>query len=103
MPWIYLLIAGVLEVVWAYAMKLSEGFTQLTPLYSHDHCDDCEFWLAWDCDAHDPSRDCLRYLDGHWCHWGVSHWDCSLSRTSEYEPNSCCPSYRFWSDSNATL
>ena len=31
MPWIYLLIAGVLEVVWAYAMKLSEGFTQLTP------------------------------------------------------------------------
>ena len=31
MPWIYLLIAGVLEVVWAYAMKLSEGFTQITP------------------------------------------------------------------------
>lgn len=31
MPWIYLLVAGVLEVVWAYAMKLSEGFTQLVP------------------------------------------------------------------------
>ena len=31
MPQIYLLVAGVLEVVWAYAMKLSEGFTQLVP------------------------------------------------------------------------
>ena len=31
MAWIYLTIAGVLEVVWAYYMKKSEGFTQLTP------------------------------------------------------------------------
>ncbi|WP_219117854.1 quaternary ammonium compound efflux SMR transporter SugE [Janthinobacterium sp. UMAB-56] len=31
MAWILLLIAGMLEVVWAYAMKLSEGFTKLTP------------------------------------------------------------------------
>lgn len=28
MAWIYLLIAGLLEVVWAYGMKLSEGFTR---------------------------------------------------------------------------
>ena len=26
--WIYLLIAGVLEVAWAFSMKLSEGFTR---------------------------------------------------------------------------
>lgn len=31
MAWILLIIAGVLEVVWAYAMKLSNGFTQTTP------------------------------------------------------------------------
>lgn len=31
MAWIYLLIAGLLEIVWASAMKLSEGFTRLTP------------------------------------------------------------------------
>jgi quaternary ammonium compound-resistance protein SugE len=31
MAWILLIIAGVLEVVWAYAMKLSNGFTQLIP------------------------------------------------------------------------
>ena len=31
MSWIYLVIAGVFEIVWAYAMKQSHGFTRLTP------------------------------------------------------------------------
>lgn len=31
MAWIYLLLAGLLEIVWAYSMKLSEGFSKLTP------------------------------------------------------------------------
>lgn len=31
MAWFSLVIAGVLEVVWAYAMKLSEGFTKPVP------------------------------------------------------------------------
>lgn len=31
MSWIYLLIAGVLEVVWAWSMKQSAGFTRLGP------------------------------------------------------------------------
>lgn len=31
MAWVYLLIAGVLEVVWAFAMKKSDGFTVLAP------------------------------------------------------------------------
>jgi quaternary ammonium compound-resistance protein SugE len=29
--WIYLLLAGILEVVWAFAMKQSDGFTKLVP------------------------------------------------------------------------
>jgi quaternary ammonium compound-resistance protein SugE len=29
--WIALTIAGILEVVWAYAMKLSQGFTKPIP------------------------------------------------------------------------
>jgi quaternary ammonium compound-resistance protein SugE len=29
--WIYLVIAGLLEVVWAYAMKQSDGFIRLWP------------------------------------------------------------------------
>ncbi|MBN9514757.1 MAG: multidrug efflux SMR transporter [Alphaproteobacteria bacterium] len=31
MAWIYLLVAGILEIVWAFSMKKSEGFTLLVP------------------------------------------------------------------------
>lgn len=31
MAWIVLILAGIFEIVWAYSMKLSEGFTRLTP------------------------------------------------------------------------
>ncbi len=31
MAWLYLIVAGVLEVVWAYFMKKSESFSHLTP------------------------------------------------------------------------
>ena len=31
MKWVMLVLAGVLEVTWACAMKYSEGFTQLVP------------------------------------------------------------------------
>lgn len=30
MAWILLVVAGLFEVVWAYSMKLSNGFTSLT-------------------------------------------------------------------------
>lgn len=31
MPWIYLTIAGLFEIVWAFSMKQSEGFTRPGP------------------------------------------------------------------------
>lgn len=31
MAWFHLFIAGILEIVWAYSMKQSQGFTRLTP------------------------------------------------------------------------
>lgn len=31
MAWLMLLLAGLLEVVWAFSMKQSEGFTRLGP------------------------------------------------------------------------
>lgn len=31
MPWIMLFVAGLLEVVWAFSMKQSEGFSRLGP------------------------------------------------------------------------
>lgn len=32
MAWVYLLIAGAMEVVWAVALKLSNGFTRPLPV-----------------------------------------------------------------------
>jgi len=31
MAWIALVLAGLLEIVWAYSMKLSDGFTRVVP------------------------------------------------------------------------
>lgn len=31
MPWIYLTFAGLLEIIWAFTMKQSDGFTRLWP------------------------------------------------------------------------
>lgn len=31
MAWLTLILAGIFEVIWAYSMKLSEGFTRLGP------------------------------------------------------------------------
>jgi len=31
LAWVYLLVAGLFEIVWAYFMKQSEGFTRLWP------------------------------------------------------------------------
>ena len=31
MAWVYLIAAGILEIVWAYAMKQSDGFTRRVP------------------------------------------------------------------------
>jgi quaternary ammonium compound-resistance protein SugE len=31
MAWVSLLAAGILEIVWAFAMKQSQGFTRLVP------------------------------------------------------------------------
>ncbi|WP_180103089.1 multidrug efflux SMR transporter [Acinetobacter sp. YH12126] len=31
MAWVVLVFAGIFEIVWAYSMKLSEGFTKLGP------------------------------------------------------------------------
>ena len=31
MAWIVLVLAGMFEVIWAYSMKISEGFTRFVP------------------------------------------------------------------------
>ena len=34
MAWVYLILAGMLEVVWAFAMKQSHGFTRVLPSFT---------------------------------------------------------------------
>ncbi|WP_312708565.1 multidrug efflux SMR transporter [Stenotrophomonas sp.] len=45
MAWIYLLAAGVLEIVWAFAMKQSDGFSKLTPSIITPVTMTASFWL----------------------------------------------------------
>ncbi|WP_417863762.1 DMT family transporter [Vreelandella venusta] len=45
MPWFYLFVAGVLEVVWAYAMKQSHGFSRLIPSLITISAMVASFWL----------------------------------------------------------
>jgi quaternary ammonium compound-resistance protein SugE len=45
MSWILLFFAGVLEVVWAYTMKRSEGFTLLAPTLITLVAMIASFWL----------------------------------------------------------
>lgn len=45
MPWLYLILAGVLEVVWAFSMKQSDGFSRLTPTLVMLITMAASFWL----------------------------------------------------------
>lgn len=45
MAWIYLCIARFLEIVWAFFMKQSDGFSKLTPSIITITTMICSFWL----------------------------------------------------------
>ncbi|WP_226703662.1 DMT family transporter [Microbulbifer elongatus] len=45
MAWFYLLAAGILEIVWAFSMKQSQGFTKLTPTVITIVAMIASFWL----------------------------------------------------------
>ena len=45
MPWLLLIIAGVLESVWAIGLKYSDGFSRLWPSVLTLACMMLSFWL----------------------------------------------------------
>jgi len=45
MPWVYLFIAGLLEVVWAFSMKQSDGFSKPWPTLITFATMAVSFWL----------------------------------------------------------
>ena len=73
MAWLLLLLAGLFEVVWAYSMKLSEGFTRLGPSVITIFYDtECSAALYFDADF--TSRYSLYCLDrnrrNRFFYWG---------------------------------
>ena len=46
MSWFYLVVAGAFEIVWAYAMKQSYGFTRLVPSLVTISAMLVSFWLS---------------------------------------------------------
>ena len=45
MAWVYLVLAGLLEVVWAVGLKYSEGFSRLVPSMVTAVAAAASFWL----------------------------------------------------------
>lgn len=45
MAWLILFLAGILEVIWAFAMKLSQGFTRPVPAFITITAMVASFWL----------------------------------------------------------
>lgn len=45
MPWFYLFLAGVFEIVWAYTLKQSHGFGRLEPSLITVSTMAASFWL----------------------------------------------------------
>ncbi|MBA3928373.1 quaternary ammonium compound-resistance protein SugE [Pseudoxanthomonas japonensis] len=45
MAWVYLVLAGLLEVVWAVGLKYSEGFSRLVPSVITAVAAAASFWL----------------------------------------------------------
>ncbi|KAF1726201.1 quaternary ammonium compound efflux SMR transporter SugE [Pseudoxanthomonas japonensis] len=45
MAWVYLVVAGLLEVVWAVGLKYSEGFSRLVPSMVTAVAAAASFWL----------------------------------------------------------
>jgi len=45
MSWAYLVLAGIFEIVWAFALKQSHGFTRLIPATITIACMIGSFWL----------------------------------------------------------
>lgn len=45
MAWVWLVLAGLLEVVWAVGLKYSEGFTRLVPSVITAVAAAASFWL----------------------------------------------------------
>ncbi len=73
MSWIVLLIAGLLEVVWAVGLKYTHGFSRLTPQYYHHYGHDYQYGVTFLGNENAACWNGVRYLDRHRRRWGGRH------------------------------
>lgn len=74
MSWIVLLIAGLLEVVWAIGLKYTHGFTRLTPSIITIAAMIVSIAMLLG-NAHVACRNRLCGLDRYWRCWGGHYRD----------------------------
>jgi len=67
MAWVLLLIAGLLEIVWVYTMKLSQGFSRPGPTIVTLLAMIASFALLSVFDENVVARDGLHHLDRDRC------------------------------------
>ena len=71
MAWTYLVLAGALEIVWAFFMKKSSRVHPAGAWRHYDHHDDRKLRLAVDLDEDPATRHGLHDLDRHRCRWRI--------------------------------
>ncbi|VDZ96440.1 SugE protein [Salmonella enterica subsp. enterica] len=70
MSWIILLIAGLLEVVWAVGLKYTHGFSRLTPQYYHHYGHGYQYGVTFLGNENAACWNGVRHLDRHRRRWG---------------------------------
>ena len=105
MAWIYLAVAGVLEIVWAYFMKESDGFSRLTPTLITLTAMIGSFWLL----ASGARYACLapgnsvHNLDWYRCDWSLHRWYYRFRGINYTTTTDSCRSDCFWFDSDEDI
>lgn len=73
MSWIILLIAGLLEVVWAVGLKYNPRFFSSDPQYYHYYCHDYQYGVTFLGNENATCWNGVRYLDRHRRRRGGNH------------------------------
>ncbi|SUH18256.1 SugE protein [Salmonella enterica subsp. enterica] len=73
MSWIILLIAGLLEVVWAVGLKYTHGFSRLTPSIITITAMVISYGVTFLGNENAARWNGVRHLDRHRRRWGGNH------------------------------
>lgn len=74
MAWVYLVVAGIFEVVWAISLKYTAGFTRLWPSVMTVAGMAASFYFLSMAIKNIADRHRLRGMDRNRGVWGGCHW-----------------------------